>query len=271
MTSGFLARLQRWFTKPPAQPVGGLHARGSTSEPVYERTPRPTVGVDWQAPTVPAPAGLIHVDDVGPIRLVVGTRFSIGADGDLPLGPEGAGLLAGMVLQTSLQAGARWVLVPLADAPLSVDGAPLAGPTTIGDGDRIEFDDGTSLRVLAPDPASAALLLELPEGRDDFGARRAALVPGGVQGRLVIGSGPRSHVRVETLDGELDLVHEAGRIVLRVRAGSSLGQADTSFDFPSALLQHVDVGPRRGARPPFGVALGPLDPERPAFMRVDRA
>lgn len=262
MVNSIWKRLGRWLGGPESESAPPELA-GEADQSIYERTPRRVVAFAWEAPEGPAPGASWHVDGVGVHRVVCGTRFlfaSGGVESDLQLGGEG--LAAGLALRTSLSGGASWVLCPLAEQPITIDGAPVAGPTVLSDGDSIRFAERVELGVRLPDPASAACVLEnLCEGEVDT-ARRTLLLPPGTSGRARVGSTSRAHVQTSRF--ETPLFVEFGGTKLRLVSdvpfthGAGAPVTELDLPFPPARLEVVSMGSAEGARPPFELSFAPL-------------
>lgn len=270
MADSIWKRLGRWLddslgARSDSAVSAGPPAQASDGQPLYERTPRKVVAFQWERPDTLAQCAMLHVDEVGAHRLLLGTRFLISSRemaADVAL--AGVNHAAGIALRTSLQGGAAWVLCPISSEPIFVDDAPVAGPTVLADGDRVRFGSAVELLVSAPDPASAACVLELTAGDASVDVTRTVLLPPGVTGRIQLGRSARAHVQTPALQEPLLMVHRAGELVFQSDTALTLAGKDAGHElalaFPPEKLQVITVGPARGARPPFEITIAPAPP-----------
>ncbi len=113
-----------------------------------------------------------------------------------------------------------------------------------------------------PDPASQTALLELQKGVECAGARTVVLFAEGEGGRLRIGPATQRHIRVASLEHEITLVRRDQRLYVSCEAtirGAEAGERGFSLPCPPPQRFDLSIGKPEGARPPFGLAIGPSE------------
>jgi hypothetical protein len=123
-------------------------------------------------------------------------------------------------------------------------------------------------RFLLPEDASSSALLELTAGVESEGAARVILFSPGPSGRVRIGPNRRRHVPVAGLEHEVELSMTRGHVKIACAGGvrvPGLGEdgmrAETEKEVPCPPSRRVDVtvNARPSQRPPFGLAIAPID------------
>lgn len=209
---------------------------------------------------------LLAVDDGGELlvlgheRVLFGHASNAAVDVGLlaDVGPEALEL----VWRSSLRGGGQWVAlgrtpgVTLAGEPLGAEGVALSP------GAVLQLAHNLQLQVLAPDPASATILLEIHGSDERHGIRRVALLAEGSGGRLSIGPSRLRHVAVRGLELEVALVRSGAQVLVDAerKGGTPSASSLERFRIPFPPDERIDLqlGRPRGSRPPFALSILPL-------------
>ncbi len=213
---------------------------------------------------------VLAVDEGGQHHVAFGDELVIGharsARADLPFLADVAAEHARLVRTATLRGGPGLRVVPapgepvlLGDRPVPPEGALLRP------GERLTLAANLDLRLHAPDPASASLVLECLAGTECLGARRVILLAPGPGGRVRIGAGAQCHVRVARLgvDVALELGPGGGSLVISSDAGVATYGASraprVTLPCPPRVRVDVVVGERAPDEPPFALAFLPIE------------
>jgi len=224
-----------------------------------------------------AALALLSVDEAGTHVLAAGPSLSLGhahgGQADLGFLADLAPRVASFELASSFADGPSWWLKSCSGERVRVDGRPaLPGGQLLRHGQLIELGANLALRVLARDPASASLALEIGAGFDCAGATRIFLLAPGPAGVLRIGASARAAVRIGAVPSPIELELRAAPLALRCREGLARAGAPAEvaheIAFPPERRETFSL-PRRAAREaPLCVWLEPLPPAtRPARVR----
>ena len=163
---------------------------------------------------------------------------------------------------TSFRAGSVWNVGPIGTEPVYVNDRAVTTPTALGDHDVVQLGDGLRFRYRIPDLASQTVLLELLGGTECEGARAIVLFGEGEGGRLRIGAADGRHVRVAGLEHEITLFQREERLIVACEAtvqGAEAGEEGVGLPLPPPQRFDLSIGRPVGGRPPFGLAIEPVD------------
>ncbi len=234
----------------------------ATELPVESRT---------ESPVLLPYAFLLSVDDAGEFLVVWKESLVLGhlqSDADLPFLADVARHHALLERHLSLRDGPAWILSPIEDEHVRVDGQLLTAPKTLASGELVELGANLVLRYRLPDPASESATLDLLAGAECFGATTVLLFAEGPGGRLVIGPRKECHVRTSGLELELVLVRDGGRLCLaseNLLVGRQKDERGLALPCPPTRRFELSLprgspesrGPENEA--PFGIGVGPVE------------
>lgn len=222
----------------------------------------------------------LEVDDAGEFLVASGEELVLGHQ---TAGRADLGFLADLDPRharirssESFHAGPGWTIAPVGSQRIEVASrvVPSEG-ARLADGELVRLSEHLAFVFRTPDAGSASALLELQHGAECEGAERVLLLRPGAAGavriagradRLVTARGLRHEVRLALEGGRLELSAdvELRSSALEMASASALGEGHGSLavDFPPARRIDFGLGVERGARPPFGFAIRPLDPRR---------
>ena len=218
-----------------------------------------------------APFFHLAIDDVGEFlvacrsELVLG--HSRGGRADLPFLADLESAHARFVLEESFHGGPRWHLEGLVPGAFEILGEEsTAARVALEHESVVRLGANFEFQFLAPDPASSSAVLKLLHGSECEGASRVLLFAEGEAGRVRMGSRLSRHFVVPSLDKEVTLVLEGGKLrvygedALRTRPemeGSGVTPAEIRMPIPPEGRVDFVGAPRSKSRPPFAFSITP--------------
>jgi len=246
---------------------------GKVPAPAPKRAPAP--------PPIPRAAGAplrfhLAIDDGGEFLVVSGASITIGharaAEADIPLLADLESVHARLVWSESFHAGPGWHIEPTSSGLVEVSGRVLGAESQrLADGDEVRLAPNLSFRFRLPVVSSSSAVLVLLHGAESEGAVNVLLLLPGASGRVRIGPQVRRHVPVAGLEHEVEMTLEGGRLEVACEGGvrvdgpgASEGAAPNAWlDLPPRTRYDVTVNARPSQRPPFSIAIGPIEELEP--------
>lgn len=213
----------------------------------------------------------LAVDDGGEFLVVCSASVTLGharaGRADVPFLADIESRHARLVREESFHHGPTWRVEPVESAHVEVGDRPLSAPELLTDGDVVRLAPNLAFRFRLPEPSSTSAVLELFHGAESEGAVRVLLLAPGPSGRVRIGPRRLRHVPVAGLEHEveLSLVENALKIVceggVRVLGVDAADEAaiEKCVPFPPTRRYDVSVNARPSQRPPFCLAIDPIE------------
>jgi len=228
-------------------------------------------------PPVPRAAGAplrfhLAIDDGGEFLVVSGASITIGharsGEADIPLLADLESVHARLVWSESFHAGPGWHIEPISSGVVEVAGRLLGAESQrLADGDEVRLAPNLSFRFRLPVLSSSTALLNLMHGAESEGAVSVLLLLPGASGRVRIGPQLRRHVPITGLEHEVEMTLEDGQLAVSCEGGVRVdgpgapeGAAPScTLDLPPVARFDVTVNARPSQRPPFSIAIGPIE------------
>ena len=216
---------------------------------------------------------VLAVDELG--SFLVSRRAELvlghlrGGQADLPFLADVGARHARFRREESFREGQVWRVVPEPGENVAV-GRELvpADGRVLTDGDRVAFGVNLELRFRRPDPGSTTAVLELKSGVECLGCDGVLLFAEGPAGRVRVGSGAHSHLRVAALAEDLWLELAGDSIeVASERGVARPGESQTErlgVPVPPPTRADLFVGTGADGKPPFAIAFLPIEGPGPA-------
>lgn len=224
------------------------------------------------------PCFKLGVDDIGEFFAIFGSEVSIGHAraevADLPIMADIDPEHVRLIRTESFHAGPGWRIEATAGQEIAVGGQLVdPGGAALIDGDEIRLAGNLSFVFRRPEAASGTAILELLHGAECAGTLRILLFAPGAEGRVRLSATRGRQLYARRLEEDVilwideeelvvecasDLRAEGGEVRIQESGEWGPGGLRTACPPPRRVSFTVGRGGPKG--PPFGFAVGPLDP-----------